>query len=732
MTKKETQYEKYLRNGNEIFETYCSTGDKHPIMLPRAPQQKYVDLYPEDQPGCSFENDRNQQHNYEAEVIVYRALEKLSGGDFIVLHSFEYTHFQYYLGDSTHVKRKCTECKKRATNREGECDFIVITPNYFVIMEVKNMGHIGNQSDPGCNKDQQSQALANTFQKSLDQRNKMIWFVKRFCKRLTVLPFTVYPNFEKEFKREFPLSRSKLSSIIFKEDLEEFSDWWKDNVSDLVLDEPLHPDFHTKHEDVRNLLLAIWCTDKTNCDKSKCSLGKCIVNINEQLRSGRFTFRSNNPDVIPSPKIVKDYLGIDNLTKQQYDLINSDEKLLWINGPAGAGKTVVLLAKILQLALSSEDNKIVFFCEACVIEEVMASPEHLHKPLEKAGVKHVSIDYYTEMVDKPADEVYRTIRGYLYDNQVVIIMLRGLYVKILYISQAFDSIALINFIRLFQGKGIHVFFDDIQGAFRWYMPYTGRKERTNKDNLIFKALFELSSSSHVWISCDTLQSPMYIEEEEEILRYDSILVRLFNDKLSSTQLVSLSKNLRNTSDLSRTLSVIREHIIEPGHLVSTFRNDSAILQAPGHYIHGPRTTVHVLQNFNEELIYSVFDKVFNELYFDDMIDSNDVGILYTLCDIATGCLVKTIAERILFSKDITPWYVLSSYSHEWSAVIALHTLVDPGKVSIDLEGLYLAMSRARVKCTVIMFPSVDTIFENHHRMISLIDKLKDSVEVIYH
>ena len=169
MTKKETQYEKYLRNGNEIFETYCSTGDKHPIMLPRAPQQKYVDLYPEDQPGCSFENDRNQQLNYEAEVIVYRALEKLSGGDFIVLHSFEYTHFQYYLGDSTHVKRKCTECKKRATNREGECDFVVIAPNYFVIMEVKNMGHIGNQSDPGCNKDQQSQALAKTFQKSLDR-----------------------------------------------------------------------------------------------------------------------------------------------------------------------------------------------------------------------------------------------------------------------------------------------------------------------------------------------------------------------------------------------------------------------------------------------------------------------------------------------------------------------------------------------------------------------------------
>ena len=127
MAQKDTQYQKYLRNGKEIFETYCSTGDKRPIMLPRAPQQSYIDVIDpdEDKPGCSFQNDRNQQFNYEAEVKVYRVLEKLDG-NYIVLHSFEYTHFQYHLGDSNHDRRKCIICKKTATNREGECDFIVI------------------------------------------------------------------------------------------------------------------------------------------------------------------------------------------------------------------------------------------------------------------------------------------------------------------------------------------------------------------------------------------------------------------------------------------------------------------------------------------------------------------------------------------------------------------------------------------------------------------------------
>ena len=46
-------------------------------MLPRATDQTYVDVYPEeDQPGCSFEDERRRQADYEAEVKVYRALEK--------------------------------------------------------------------------------------------------------------------------------------------------------------------------------------------------------------------------------------------------------------------------------------------------------------------------------------------------------------------------------------------------------------------------------------------------------------------------------------------------------------------------------------------------------------------------------------------------------------------------------------------------------------------------------
>ena len=62
-----TQYETFLQNGREILDTYCSCStddnyDKHPIMLPRAPQQTYIDVYPDqDQPGCSFKGDKRHQ-----------------------------------------------------------------------------------------------------------------------------------------------------------------------------------------------------------------------------------------------------------------------------------------------------------------------------------------------------------------------------------------------------------------------------------------------------------------------------------------------------------------------------------------------------------------------------------------------------------------------------------------------------------------------------------------------
>ena len=168
------QYHLYQRNGKAIFDKYCSSTENRPVMLPRAPSQQYIDVYPEEgEPGPSFAKDIQQQLNYEAEVIVYRTLQD-SDENIIVLHSFQYTHHQYRLCDKNHVRKGCRKCKtKSASNVEGECDFLIIGKTFFVLIEVKNIKN--NLPEGKKDKVEQSRILSGTFNKSVQQSSLVIY-----------------------------------------------------------------------------------------------------------------------------------------------------------------------------------------------------------------------------------------------------------------------------------------------------------------------------------------------------------------------------------------------------------------------------------------------------------------------------------------------------------------------------------------------------------------------------
>ena len=763
MAQKDTKYQEYLRNGKEIFETYCSTGDKRPIMLPRAPQQTYIDVIDpnEDTPGCSFQNDRNQQFNYEAEVKVYRVLEKLDG-NYIVLHSFEYTHFQYHLGDSNHDRRKCIICKKTATNREGECDFIVIAPTYFVIIEVKNMSDIGEISENGSNKDQQMQALAKTFKKSVEQRKKIKDLIMRFCKRLTVRYFTVYPNFDKAFKSQFQISSSDKSTIIFKDDIDDFSNWWKENVSELLMDEHLLPEFRTLHEKVRNLFLAIWCTDKNHYDIAKCSLGQCILKVDEQLRSGKFIFRQNNPEVIPTPSLYKDFLGVENLTKQQYDLINSTERFLWVNGPAGSGKTVVLMARILKLALSSESNKIFLINGGKMVSAHEGLEQMKDRTLEKAGIKHVIMipnpsmyRLYTITSVEPTHFCAHII-NLLLENQVVIYSV---------LSKNHDSSDMAYGGR---SKSYNDWLDDVFGLLRGINVFVDDSQMalniSDNTHHFVDTLIDLSKSSYICVVCDMAQLYYYVNTLFDYSNgVNAVLAPFFVDSSSSShQIVSITKNLRNTINISRCLAVIRKQIIDIRSYSPNFLTQLLPLQSPGHYIHGPKVVIHVLENFNKELLHTILakelDQFLSDHYFPIHVGNTDT--LAIMCDpfrevipndpigkIRKDTLssVNNIIDDVLKSIDMFPWLLKDPFKMESPAVIALQTMEECGAIEVlkgvaeeyvgfsrDLEALYYFISRARVKCTVILIPMKGFVLDNFSRTKDFLLKLESFAEVRRH
>ena len=617
------QYQRYLQNGKDIFNTYCSDNRQPPIMLPPAPHQTYIDVYPdENQPGPSFKDDIVQQANFEAEVQVYRALENMYG-NFIVLQNFQFTHHQYRLCDKIHDRKGCPKCKgKNAGNNDGECDFLIIGPDYFVVIEVKNM----TQNESGIQSDEHSQALLGTFRKSVKQREKITQLIERMGSNVNIFGFTAYPNFSRKYKDQFQLTCDEKEQILFKEDVHtkdgcnRIDTWWKRNgIQPVCYSSEVSPyrcNPPQKHYEIRNMFLAIWCTDKDDCDKEKCSFGKCIKDIDDKLRCGKFAFRKNNPNVVPAPDIMRDCLGIENLTKKQHYVFTSNKNFMWIDGPAGAGKSILLIAKIIELIKSGKSSKVLLFnflFETSHPDEEQ-KPKLYETPLDNAGVSY-KVLFLSENILFTED--LEMITRALVDNQVVIVNGRAKRKpRFGYLNEFFSEL-----LRSLQ-ESCDIFIDDFQCVLVEMGTTTHSKRKPQtwiKDfSDMMTSLSQLSSSYHVWLSCDIIQMFSLSKSNFNFMENKTSSLLAFNKLLSDHDCVStVDANLRNTYDISYSLSVIREYILKellseaisdgnkysPG--ISRYRPRvtidglsvfakllSGMDQKEGHYIYGPKPRLH--------------------------------------------------------------------------------------------------------------------------------------------
>ena len=721
------QYHLYQRNGKEIFDKYCSSTENRPVMLPRAPSQMYIDVYPEG-PGPSFANDIQQQLNYEAEVTVYRCLQD-SDENIIVLHSFQYTHHQYRLCDKNHVRKGCRKCKN-ASNVEGECDFLVIGETFFVLIEVKNIKN--NLPEGKKDKVEQSRILSGTFNKSVQQRKKTAQLIRAIGKRSKVLQFTAYPEFSKEFHEEFQLNPNEIDTIIFKDDLNNFGNWWDKNVKDFVLDEHnMSAGFRPEHEKIRNMLLAIWCTEKDDCDQSKCSLGRCILDIDEKLRSGKFVYRSENPNVVSAPdNIIRECLGVDNLTKQQHDLYTSEEKFVLIDGPAGAGKSVVLIAKAIQLAKSSENNKVIMFS---FIQRLWL-PTIYEKAFGKAQIRCHTINCFE------ISELFEFISSV--DSEVKVILVQGMHYNMILETKLQSIINIISNLE----EEYNVFIDDFQCMYNGFI--TSLKSEENMYFAIVSDLFDLSECcKYLWLAVDFLQSLPFMDGE----KYDMCEIRWLVESVLCEQygcsIYHFPSNLRNTYDLSNVLSILRNNSCTEGLPWPPGMNIPA--QVKGHYIHGPRTSFFVFRNLNIESIISCLYKELRKVSHDGIMNlaHPDVCAILNVPQFMWNSDTLDLPDDTLDIQEHASRYFRTfgrvfemlnvnckcmclqrlAYSAEWPAVIVLHEMSD--KINpMDIASLNLSMSRARVYCSVILFPK-DGEQLNDYYLDQFLDKLKGHASI---
>ena len=397
----------YFNRGKALFETFCSNTDNFARMFPTCPNHKYIDLHRSaEESEKTAADDIKKQQDYEAEVKVYRALESLECEDIIVIHSLKYTHYQYRMWDPDHNPKECSKkkrqpnCKNGLYSDEGENDFVVIGPNYIVLIEVKN-------AEQQASRD----SLAGFAKSAAEQLDKLMLLIKGIAQEsvqieasgeradlgtdlrqigpesdtsspenkpihFKVFRFVAFPgckavipdddvNYVKD-QQDMKLK------YIFSNDLGELAVWWSKNVTEKI-ESCSVDDVYGDLEKVKTVLWTIWATEGKRFDSSSIGLKRDLIDTDRRLRESEITMVSKNSrrnlpsNVVRTENLTSanvnginifhDILGISHITKNQHEAFEKKSQCLVITGCAGSGKSLILLARFLRQALTNKKPK---------------------------------------------------------------------------------------------------------------------------------------------------------------------------------------------------------------------------------------------------------------------------------------------------------------------------------------------------------------------------------------
>ena len=544
--------------GKEILKKHRQSQEKikslGPFILPPIPENKFIDVLPE---GTEMEGvnltEKEHQNAYEAEVRVYRGLEEIDSSS-IVIHQLDYTHEQYSAFIPDHLCNK-KKCKKRPRELEGECDFIVMGDRFVAVLEVKGLSLQNTESDTikfkGC------------CDSATTQRKRMRDLVNSIDPSVMVYEFTIFPNISMNDKLEERYLYDE--TILFNEDLENMV---------LIIDccEEFLPlpistaDFKTVRDKLCCSLLGLWCINQKNkWNLSDCSLSKSIKDVDEKLKKAHVTRRSveeaesnhglkkkkgkmkkypQNPRMVEAPDIFKEHFKISCLTQDQLDVFNSNERFLWVDGPAGTGKTIVILGKITHLALTTPPEKKILLV---TVFNIPASSNH-QKLLD--SLKGITCEIVTYK--------YEYNHGPYADGCVSERVASASKLLSKQLSHSTSKIVLLIFhgaltknIHSYFSSFHHVFVDDYQAlAGIIYLDDHSNIEPSCAEEHVISGLHSViknrdTNNTSIWVFCDGVQS--VIDNKKQFrgqFSYAKVEHELRSYFIDSQ--LTLSVNLRNT------------------------------------------------------------------------------------------------------------------------------------------------------------------------------------------
>ena len=712
--------------GREMYLEYnCSyelfNGD-NPLMFPQAPLPKFVDKFPDDNLTKREQKELEQQRQYEAEVKVYKTLQMVLP-PVIVLHGFRYTHAQYKMFVSDH-----TECQKKDQDEEGECDFLIIHFGFIGILEVKA---------PDLRKESsKSKIFANNFKESKKQRKRTLNLIEGICKTMKVEPsttfsFTVFGDVEKHLVESIPsyhsLSADEKEELLFVDDI--------NILRKLVI--KLHADTRPRVKSKLFMpLLGLWNLNSTseNGPSNKVDLEVLINDLDCRLKASQLTRvpsgRPASSNIFDSPRVFMD-LGIKNLTLNQMKIFKSDNLKLWINGPAGSGKTILIAGKVADLVLNRKDEKAAIFVTNKIVAEKYLCffrqsnvPTIFHVIGDKLTDSHLTSDCSVHII--------------YHENKKV--------------RDDWDNPRRLTSLDIVLKADYHVFLDDFHN-------YT---EGSPSGRLIVDRVFSefnSPSSKVFWVTYDQLQDGYTSKHDRS-----SFFMRKIISNVPIECFMSLSANLRNTFEIASLLAEIRiqrmghekEYIATRRHYnddtkfseeeYKRFHDVMSLDQTAGHYIHGPMPKLFSLVD-NESnkpfIIKQVAECLRSELTRLGQLDKVDIAVVVNFDRVSVKGNHDKKTERF-YKNDQIKWRELcndvidgidansstklkasvhffdETLSAEWPAVIGI---VEMSKAMYDdfihcssgntmanssdimdklLARLYITVSRARVYCSIIL------------------------------
>lgn len=738
--------------GRQIVEKYSLQTFSGPIMIPPIPDSKFFEKFTD----ASF---KELQDSYEAEVKVFRCFEELKR-DVIVIHQLEYTHRQYSDLVSQHNcnTKKCKEgpqvhpCHQPDRNIDGETDFVVIGPDFVAVFEVK--GLTVSQYETCCSEliskcsirrngiklsaqERNAIKFEGCCEDAARQRNRVVNLVKDLNSSIEVYQFTIFPKISKEEVDEGYLYETNL---LFSGDLENFTTWFDANIPSSVT-----------HDDMMSLrcsLLGLWCINKDNkWDTSDCSLSKGIKDIDTKLNRALVTQQAvdqeslnlglkckgkrrkiypENTEIVEAPKIFKDYLNISCLSQEQLDVFNCEERFLWVEGPAGSGKTITILGKVIDILLRTEphDRVLIVIYGSWMISPVVHGHygvlNDIRNDIECTTITHELCEVWDE------DELASRLTNC--KSRIVLLTMLG----------TLTSCSLYDAISSFK----HVFVDDYQRLSDCLLSDTSDPHNFTS-NIVSHGLLPVVENSAtnettLWVFCDHGQSGF------RSLQNGQKTLHGFRSMFPSHKLLSV--NLRNTYEIAAVLSVIREHYNTMEILLGPHLYEEIPKQKNGHFLRGTKPYIYLLREDNPAEWRGILEKELCKLSGpDSSLENKDIAILYSVHRKHLDKFDESMMEIEGSDIEIMEHSIGLCMSAEWPAVIGVHrfnafkyntynSFFDNTEREITLSYvipiLYLILSRGRVYSSMIIYNYQRNACRQTDKMLSELKEHQDVCRII--